>query len=73
MDNIEALQLIVAITTYCEGPGRNFEQSMYMTQAGASTHCFEKIWKCGHNVTDASVISLQTHNCITKHINGNIK
>lgn len=65
-----ALQLIMVVTTYCSGPGMYYDKNKYYINTRT---CFSQIWDCGHNTKVASVIPFETHNCITKHLNGELK
>jgi hypothetical protein len=70
MTDILILQLITTITVYCSGSG-NLGNSPEIRRG--ETLCFQKIWKCGHKVSSPIAIVTETHNCVTKHINGELK
>lgn len=67
------LSLIIAVSQYCgAGSGQlNGVYSPARIQSQASI-CFKKIWQCGHKVKDASAIPFETHNCISKHVDGRL-
>lgn len=64
MSNELILSLIMTVTAYCDGPGKQVDFS--------SRSCFQKVWNCGHKVKDSMAMVAETHNCITKHINGKL-
>lgn len=68
MSDIITIQLILAVSSYCgDGAGA----TVYSTSP--VSECFKRIWACGHNTKDASVIVSKTHNCITKDLKGELK
>lgn len=78
MTSLEAIQLIMAVTQYCSSSGQEIQYNHFAEQNrsnrnGAMSECFKLIWHCGHDVKDASVIGFETHNCISKHLDGSLK
>jgi hypothetical protein len=72
------LQLIQVVTLYCTigNPGVNIESLVYKSMWGdrdRSANCFKKIWSCGHATDKSDIIGTLTHNCINKHIAGELK
>lgn len=63
MANGLILSLITTISTYC-GTVSDLQSS--------KRRCFKKIWICGHQVKDSEAIITETHNCITKHVQGKL-
>ena len=70
MTDVLILQLITTVTMYCSGPG-NVGNSPEVRRG--DTLCFQKIWSCVHKVKDSIAIVTETHNCITKHVKGELK
>jgi hypothetical protein len=65
-----ALQLIIAVSQFCSISYR--PQLMESIQFSQRT-CYHQVWTCGHKTTDASVIAVETHNCIGKYLRGELK
>lgn len=70
-----ALQLIVAVSTFCTTFYNQELKKVSETRMEQETPraCYQKIWTCGHKTTDATAISVETHNCIGKYLRGELK
>jgi len=69
MTNELMLQVILAVSMYCAG-GNNGNAGVGDFYA---KRCFRKIWICGHQTKEASVIPSLIHNCITDDLEGKLK
>ena len=84
ISNEVLLQIAQVITLYCglQGPGVATELRTYVNEnpprySGneivASVSCLKKIWHCTHNTNKASTLATNAHNCISKHLDGELK
>lgn len=74
------LAIVQSVSIYCglQGPGmsveaRVYEQNWVEDHKRTSVSCFKKIWSCTRNTNDAYAMNTRVFNCITQHINGELK
>lgn len=73
------LAIVQSVSMYCglNGPGVSVEFVVYpnvwMTDKNRSILCLKRIWACTRQTTQAEVMDTRLFNCITQHVNGELK